>query len=147
MGLAATSTSAWTDVADGADLVLEVGPQGGFHMWLHLRASGLCLDGLQATPEAKTTAAELVASRADVPLSLVDLAEPSGWSGTAMPERLILCQPPFGIDVIDQPIDISVRVQDQLGRTATDSRRLVVRCPTSNQSVLATCKFVCDNDP
>jgi len=121
---------------------MEVGSQGGFHVWLHLRTRGLCAAGAVATLAAHTTDGREIVMQPPIE---PDLEVHADRTETAAPERLILCQPPVGIDMVDQPFDVTATVEDEDGRQAMGRQRMVARCPTSDQAVLTTCRFVCNN--
>jgi hypothetical protein len=115
---------AFTPLADGTDVVLVEGAQGGFHVWM-----GWALTGASAMATLERTAWRL----SDDALVLrttseVELADQS------RPLPMFMCPSPVGLSVIDQPIVFRLRFSDERGPLADDKVTLVPHCPDGAQA-------------
>jgi len=111
------------------DGVMEIGPQGGFHIWLHARISG---DQPSATISVHTV-------DDDEPVLTAQLAAAPGDGYAA-----IMCPPPPDMNVVDRPVRLVMTVRDDAGQSASDERMVTLRCPTDHPDVLTTCLRICD---
>jgi len=140
----ATSTSSnpktlvYAPIADGAELELEPGAQGGFHVFLHLRVDDFAIENMGARPLVQRWArrvdtGELVSrakrTHAFVPTEQNGLMELE----TAVP--LFLCPTPVGIEVADQPLDLEVKISaDEDSEGVQGTLRFTPRCPNDDQN-------------
>jgi len=113
---------------DGAERSLIGGAQGGMHVWMQLRLSGMCTSGLDVDRRIETDdeAGELVDVQRG-PLRFTDGPEP-GTFELAAPLTMILC--PTTRPVIDQPFRFAVRAEDAEGRVVIERKPFVAACPT-----------------
>ncbi|MCZ7685243.1 MAG: hypothetical protein M5U28_43305 [Sandaracinaceae bacterium] len=110
---------------EGAQLELVAGPQGGWHVDLTTRIWDVELDGLrtayEAFPAGDTTRVslptELVLSSSRV------VREGDHWLRAGDFLQLDVTGP---ADVVGRDLDVRVRVEDPAGRTAEDTRRVVI---------------------
>ena len=115
----------WRELADGADVTLVAGAQGGFHVWLRYR-----VDGLAAGTQRLERTAHRVSDGQLVLRSTGEVTVQPGSDGAfepADPIPMFMCPSPIGLSVIDQPIVFRIAFPDeQLARELT----LVPHCPT-----------------
>jgi hypothetical protein len=130
---------------DGGDALLQVGSQGGFHVFLNLRWMS------DAPPPAsivierqarRENTGDLV-STATNQVTMVRAAG-SGDYETSQSMRMFLCPTPVGISVQDEVLSVVVRgfVDEQQTKPIAEGNiRLVPRCPTDDHAAL--CARIC----
>ena len=140
----------WVDLVEGAEVELVPGAQGGFHVWLKYRVSGLTGrvrvsrladrigpgDARQRVLTAPSTVLELPAS-------------PSPWE-TPDPIPSFMCPTPIGVSVLDAPIQFQVWMEpaDTEGSEppATLARAAVTlkpHCPPVGDGTRPFCLQIC----
>ena len=114
---------------EGADRPLVFGTQGGFHVWMHLSAEGLCEGSVIVETRVFDPDDEMVLFQQQ-PMPF-DAAGSSVELRAATP--LILCPSSSGDPVEDTAYRVSVEVTDRDGRVATAEKRFVAVCDASVQ--------------
>ncbi|HEX9104108.1 MAG TPA: hypothetical protein VF997_17975, partial [Polyangia bacterium] len=126
--------------ADGQDVTLVAGAQGGFHVWMQYAVHGLPAGTftLERTAHRVSDGAVVLVYRGDV-----DVGAPAadGWWTAPAAIPMFMCPSPIGISVIDVPIEFTLRLLDahdaELARAAIT---LVPRCPAGQ---LDFCTRIC----
>lgn len=122
----------YVPIENGQDAELAPGAQGGFHVWLHYK-----LSGMNGRLVVKRIADRVTLKDGGEKLDRVLTTEgvqvvPAGvqeWQ-TKEPLPNFMCPTPLGINIIDQLIEMKVVVEDMGGRTLGQARsRVRVRCP------------------
>jgi hypothetical protein len=126
-------------LTDGQEVELVPGSQGGFHVWLRVRASGLAPGPVTVQRIARRTLDEKLVLRATDRREL-DLSADGGWMEltTAIPS--FMCPTPVGVSVVGEPVRFELTVVDDLGFEATGTITLVPTCPAGQ---LAFCQSIC----
>jgi hypothetical protein len=114
----------FTEYADGQDVTLVQGAQGGFHVWLRYRYEGQ--PGVQAELErsARRAADDALVLRSTSQVAMVAESD-------AMP--MFMCPSPIGLSVIDRSIVFRLRFSDEEGVLAEGAVTLVPHCPDENR--------------
>ncbi|MBX3272526.1 MAG: hypothetical protein KF729_19865 [Sandaracinaceae bacterium] len=110
---------------DGAPLPLVAGPQGGMHVWLSLRLTGLCMEHVRVERRIVDDATEEIVELQRGPLRFVEGDAPDTWV-TAGAIPMILC--PTTRSVVGERFRFAVRAEDSLGRSAVSMRPFVAAC-------------------
>ncbi len=108
--------------------VLEIGPQGGFHLWLDVAVSG-------ADDPATLT------------VSTMDTNEPvmtTRVNDTSDGYAAIVCPAPPDMNLVDRQVRLELVVRGDAGELVRDERVVTLRCPTDHPDVLNTCRRICD---
>jgi hypothetical protein len=123
------------------DLTLVPGGQGGFHIWLKYRVTGMA--------PARATVDRQARRASDGTLILttsgtVDVGEPDAagyWElPTAVPS--FMCPTPIGVSVIDERVTFDVALSDDAGHPlAKATATATVHCPTDGQA--SHCQAIC----
>jgi hypothetical protein len=147
MSITAAEDTGWQVTRDGDDATMDIGAQGGFHVWMRARASGVCSRAATLHYEVHTVASgafivEGIVAHALAPAE--DGKTDVGWLATEHAQPVILCPPPQGTDVIDQELRITTTLTDDTGRAAVAEHTVRTRCPTANPDVHTTCRRICD---
>jgi hypothetical protein len=145
--------SAVEGLADGDRRALVRGAQAGFHLWINVRASGLCPAGVRVARrvvDAETGTVLLAqADRTDLvaaPASPIDGApEIPGTHQLAHALPLFLCPHPLGAHVRERPMRVEVTLTDARGLTVSAARPLVPVCDPTTQGGVFTdvCRCAC----
>ena len=136
----------YLSLADGAQVPLMFGQQQGFHVWVHLRMNGVCGNGLriERLATAKESGRILLSSMEilNVVPAVDGVAAAAGWLQLPASLPTFLCPPVMGEPIIGKPIDLRVRIQDELGRSAETQKTVYPFCPEgpSRSVCLSTCK-------
>lgn len=122
-----TGLATFTPIADGDDLEVVHGPQGGYHVLGSLRASGLWPG---TKPENWPTVAFSLASDDGAIVDVVEpgrrrLAEIDG--ALELTAELVVLGITSYEGVDGAPATLSVTVEDDCGNAATDARAVVLR--------------------
>jgi hypothetical protein len=126
-GASSTDLSFETFVAgDPRELVL--GPQGGMHVWLHARISGICPDTAVLERRVVDDASGAVYQFGRGPVDFVASAEPNVFELTE-PLAMILCPEAPGRPVLGQRLRFVTMVIDDQSRTASAELAFVATCP------------------
>lgn len=130
---------------DGSERPLIFGTQGGFHVWLWVRARGLCPGSAAFTLRAsdEETGQEVLLQEHRLVLDPVGSEEGSSTVRSALP--LILCPNSVGQSVPDRPLNVVVEVEDADGRIGTAETSFVPVCDPSVQggSFIDQCLCLC----
>ena len=135
----------YSERANGDTVTIECGPQGGHHLWLGVRTTGLDQRAPIVTIRAPATDAGAPLITASTGARLYQAA-PAMDGGTApLPgycelKGILFQLDPDGRSVLPylgQPLDVTVEVQDRGGRKATVTRRLQIANKLSSTSCFA----------
>lgn len=140
-------------LADGDRRPLVRGSQAGFHVWLNVRATGLCPRGVRVARravDAETGAVLLAqAERADLVVATASPADAgpavAGTHQLAEAFPLFLCPHALGAPVRERPLRVEVTLTDVRGATVTATRALVPVCDPATQggAFLEDCRCAC----
>ena len=136
LGTSDADAEAFVPLREGDDVSLHAGVQGGAHLWLHARVTGLCAD--RALVDRRVLHAEsgatLVAGRGTVGL----VETPEGLVELEQPIRMVLCPPPAGRAIQDEALRVVVSTEDADGRRADVTLGIVARC--DDEACVAFCR-------
>lgn len=136
LGLADGRVKPWTALPEPPDAVMEIGTQGGFHLWTQVRAPGAC-DGpgeLRYRLRTADTGAAIGASVVPVEVAGGELARAA---------QTFVCPAEPPTDVVDRAIILDVDLDDAGGVTRSARADLTIRCPDVHPLILGTCRRVC----
>lgn len=138
--LSACGDDVCDDIADEAELdlrmvsdELDIGSQGGFHLWLEHTPSGMCAE------EASLAYEVLTADTHEVAASGVLRADAIGE-----PQAAVVCPSPLPTNLVNRQVLVRVTMRDHADRIAISERRVTLRCPSDHPDVETTCERVCD---
>lgn len=136
IGTSDADAEAFVPLTEGDDVSLHAGVQGGAHLWLHARLTGLCADRalVDRRVELAESGATLVAGRGTVGL----VETPEGVVQLEHPIRMALCPPPAGGAIEDQALRLVVSAEDGDGRRADATLGIVARC--DDEACVAFCR-------
>ena len=127
-------------------LPLIHGPQGGFHVWLQLRARGLCADGAVLQRSTRRGDGAVITEVAEI-VDLVGASDPAlndqGWRELPAGRPAILC--PTDESVVGAPIVLHATLKDSAERTASAEATVVPACPQGPDE--ANCLMQCAMSP
>lgn len=141
LGGAARVDGAFLPLVDGQDVPLIEGAQGGFHVWMKYRLSGL--------DEPRHFLVEKRAWReSDGKLVLRAMGSVDAGTGDwELPEAMpmFMCPSPIGLRVVDETIVFQVTLTDEEAGAAAAQGQvpLVPRCPTTPDDKQAFCLSIC----
>ncbi len=134
--------SRWVDIVDGQDAELHPGAQGGFHIWLLYRTVGIS-GSVTVNRQSDRVAPDGSVQRVLTTQGVQQIAEGPSWQLPA-PIPNFTCPTPIGVNVIDQPLEMSVKVQAQDGSESGHGRaRVTVRCPPDGDPQRTFCLQIC----
>jgi hypothetical protein len=133
VGSADFAGEGFVEVADGAEVALVAGAQGGFHVWTSFQVRGAAGE-LYLRREARRVSDGVLILRA-LPLyfEVPEEAMESWWAPrSATPS--FMCPSPIGIKVFDDEIAFSVELTDRRGNLVAEDHVVVIpRCPQDDQ--------------
>lgn len=139
------SSLTYAPLEPGAELVLEPGAQGGFHVFIQVQVDAAHVDGMGDRPfirrlARRDTTGELV-SRSERTQPLV----PSSEDGTLELENaqpLFLCPTPIGIPVADETLRLEVEIAPDKDTPGVKGELFFIpRCPAGDQNEF--CNNIC----
>jgi hypothetical protein len=139
LGTAATDGSGFE--ALGGDATLVPGAQGGFHIWLKYRISGMAPETVKVHRESRRVSDDALVLLAD---GSVDVGAPDedGWWQLPAAQPSFMCPTPIGIGVIDERMVFEVTITTEAGAPlAKSSAEATVHCPDGDQA--AFCAKIC----
>jgi hypothetical protein len=141
LGTAATDGSGFE--ALGGDATLVPGAQGGFHIWLKYRISGMAPEAVKVHRESRRVSDDALVLLAD---GSVDVGAPGpedgGWWQLPQAQPSFMCPTPIGIGVIDERMVFEVTITTEAGAPlAKSSAEATVHCPDGDQA--AFCAKIC----
>ncbi len=117
-----TGASAFEAVEPGEKIPLQMGPQGGYHVWLSFRAEGLRAERTLVTLAIRTDDPGLGADiEVTVPLEDDPDADPPGAMFIGFPAQL-----PDAACFVGKAIDVDLTLENASGPTAHGTQQLVV---------------------
>ena len=134
------------DVVDNDDAMMQIGSQGGFHIWVHAKTRGLCPHQIHIEREIRMADTNDLIGIGATETDLQTSETSPDWNETLTANAAVVCQPPIGVNIVDANVTLKVTVRDQFDKTATDERVLNLRCPTEDTGVFNTCHSVCNNE-
>jgi hypothetical protein len=130
----------WASLTDGQDATLVEGSQGGFHVWMKVRVSGVAPGAVALSKEAhRLSDGEVVLRSPDNTLTVGDPG-PDGFWEQPDPMTMFMCPSPIGISVIDVPIVYHLVLGDPGSPLADAEITLVPRCPADS---VTFCEKIC----
>jgi hypothetical protein len=120
-------------IADGDEVELVAGAQGGFHIWTTLRATGVA-GPVYLQREARRVDDGTLILRAqqlylEVPLEAMEV-----WWQRDEASPSFMCPTPIGVKVFDVEITLSAQLTDEDGAVlAEDEITVTPRCPDGDQ--------------
>ena len=138
---------AWVDLRDGADVELAPGAQGGFHVWLLYRTTGL-----SGTYRVRRLAERLRPGggrdRVLTTEGVQPITPPAAGGPYQLPDPLpsFMCPAPIGVNVLDAPIELSVSIAaNESGALPLIEARVQVRthCPPEGDPQRDFCLSIC----
>ena len=127
--------------ADGQDVTLVAGAQGGFHVWMQYDVRDLAPSTvtLERTATRASDGAVVLVYRGDVDVGAPDAG--GTWTAPA-PIPMFMCPAPIGITVVDTPIDFQLRLLgDGDAELARAAITLVPHCPDAQADF---CTRICN---
>lgn len=119
----------WQDVEGGDGLTLARGTQGGYHIWLSMRTRGLSPDRVLMELELTPAGGEAQFSRVRI-----DFDEPADDAAFDEGFREFLGWPAQLLDpwcAVDQPLDVSVTLEDVQGATVHERMEVIPLAPAA----------------
>jgi hypothetical protein len=136
-------TGAFVALADGTDVTLVEGAQGGFHVWMDFQApEAPPADAVMLRTAHRLSDGALILRTS----GLVMPPNAPGGAGTfELPSMvpMFMCPSPVGISVIDTPVSFEIEIQDGAGASlGAGSVHLVAHCP-GDAAAQAFCQRIC----
>ena len=139
LGSAAADGTGFAPLA--GDETLVPGAQGGFHVWLKYRVSGMAPATVHVHRESHRVSDDALVLLTDG-TQAVGPAGPDGWWELPAPLPSFMCPTPIGISVIDERIVFDVTLSTTDGAPlAKSSAEATVHCPDGDQA--AFCAKIC----
>ncbi|MEL7239460.1 MAG: hypothetical protein AAGK78_11410 [Planctomycetota bacterium] len=111
-------TGGFATIDNLAALPLRPGSQGGLHVYINLRLSERAVDAIGERPliyrEARRISDGRLVSRLEHRTQLVE-SSTTGAFDTERSISLFLCPTPVGVDVADEPLELTVEVRTDYG--------------------------------
>jgi hypothetical protein len=125
-------------LTDGEQVALVAGAQGGFHVWMSYRLSGVAAGRVTLERLAhRAQGGELVLRSSGT----VDVApDASGAFSSPDPLPMFMCPTPVGLSIVDAPIVFELRFSAEGAPLADRSVTLVPRCPDAAREL---CERIC----
>ncbi len=123
---------------------MQVGSQGGFHVWLKARSVDDCGGPTHLDYSVRFPGSEAPIEKMSVDAHMID--DSDGFRSTAQATRFQLCLAPVGADFVDREVILAVQLI-QGDRVVSDERAVKLHCPTENADVERTCRRICDQLP
>lgn len=139
----------WVDLIEGAEVPLVPGAQGGFHVWLKYRISGLS-GRVRVSRIAERLGPGGTRQRVlTAPSTVLELpADSSPWE-TPDPIPSFMCPTPIGVSVLDAPVEFLVTMEvaePTVQPPATLARAAVTlrpHCPPEGDGTRPFCLQIC----
>jgi hypothetical protein len=140
-GSAGADGSGFVPVADGTEVELIPGAQGGFHVWLNVSVHGFA--GIVLFERrARRASDDVLVFRGLRQLIEVPDQAMDGWWDNPYATPAFMCPSPIGIKVYDEELVFEIELTDEDGEVlATDRLRLIPRCPEGEQAEF--CRQIC----
>lgn len=134
LGSAAADGTGWIEVADGTEVELIPGAQGGFHVWINIAVRGISGELYIERSARRASDGTLVFRGLRQPIEVPPEAADEWWQSPAAAPAF-MCPSPIGIQVNDQELvfQVSLYSEDDI-ELATDQLILLPRCPGGDQS-------------
>lgn len=131
---------AFSELVDGEDVKLAYGAQGGFHVWMKLKVSGVAPGEVTMVREAhRLDDGKPVLRPPPGTLDVGDAGEDGAWE-QPMPMPMFMCPSPIGVRVIDVPVVFSIALSEGDRPLAHAQVTVVPRCPVDAGSF---CESIC----
>ena len=123
------------------DSVLVPGAQGGFHVWVKYRVSGMSPGKVTVKRTVRRVSDNKLILNTEGAQEVGPMGETGYWEvPTAIPS--FMCPSPLGVKVFDTEAVFEVQVLDKQGDVIADDTRFATpRCPTGDQE--AFCLSIC----
>jgi len=131
---------------DGADRPLVRGSQGGYHVWLNVRARGLCPTSTRLELRVFEESTDTMVVFQSLPAHLEPSVDVPDSADLPRAIAMIICPAlTDGVPVADAVHSVDLSLTDADGRRAEASRRFVPRCDPAVQggAFLADCRCQC----
>jgi hypothetical protein len=141
----------WVDLTEGAEVELVPGAQGGFHVWLKYRVSGLSGRVRVSRIADRIGAGDTRQRVLTAPPTVLELpASPSPWE-TPDPIPGFMCPTPIGVSVLDAPVQFQVTLEAAdatnppapAAPLAHAAVTLRPRCPPAGDGTRPFCLQIC----
>ena len=127
-----TGESQFEGLTDGQEVELIYGAQGGYHVWLSLRAEGIEPQRTQMRIETQRADESMAPQVSEVRVDLRQAGADTGDPQSAFSEMIgwpaVLSQPGC---FVDRLLRIEVTLQDKQGRIARDERFVTPKAPAA----------------
>lgn len=124
------------------DQPLVPGSQGGFHVWLKYRISGMAEGKVRIKRTARRVSDHRLLLTTDGVQEVGQMGEEGYWELPA-PIPSFMCPSPLGVVVQDQPAVFNVVITDEQGRVLVeDTAEATPRCPEGDQADF--CRRICN---
>ena len=145
LGLSGGRLGDWEGLPGDGDGVMEIGPQGGFHLWSMLRLRGVCVGPGTARYEVRTKDTDAPVDDGVAPTEVeLDPDLSDGAARTAKGVQTFVCPASPPTNLVDRPVIVSLEVEDAGGHSLSAQTELTLRCPTDHPLILTTCHRICD---
>lgn len=139
----------WVDLVEGAEVELVPGAQGGFHVWLKYRVSGLSGRVRVSRIADRIGPGDTRQRVLTAPSTVLEL--PAGTSPWETPDPIpsFMCPTPIGVSVLDAPIAFQVTMEAADATStppATLARAAVTlrpHCPPVGDGTRPFCLQIC----
>lgn len=139
VGGAPASGEGFLDLEDYTPVDLVPGAQGGFHVWINVSVHGIEGD-LVVEREARRVSDDRLVLRATPQALLVPGDAMDDWWQAPFAAPAFMCPTPIGISVIDEAIEVTVRLKDENDEVLAEDSVIVV--PTCNLQA-DFCQSIC----
>lgn len=140
-GSSSADGTGFLSVADGTDVELVPGSQGGFHVWLGMSVRGIA-GTLDIEREARRASDHALIYRGQRQRIVIPDEALTDWWDSPDATPAFMCPSPIGIRVFDEDLVFEVRIlteEDEI--LAQGWISLTPRCPTDDNE--AFCRQIC----
>jgi hypothetical protein len=129
-------------VALGGDVTLIAGAQGGFHVWVKYRATGMRAETITVTPTARRRSDGRLVLRGAPRFDTIGAVGPDGTWEAPAPLPAFMCPSPIGVRIQDEAILFHLDLADAEGVPLGSAEAVATpRCPDGPQA--AFCNSIC----
>lgn len=129
VGSSGSDGAGFVEIADGSDVEISPGSQGGFHVWLNFRVRGVSGPVRPEREARRVRDGELVfrgyPEVLDVPAEALQ-----SWWDRPFATPAFMCPTPIGVNVVDEEMVFQVRLVTEDGVVLAEDRWIArLRCP------------------
>ena len=143
IGLADAKRVPFTPIREADHAIMAPGSQGGYHLFLQVRAQEWCAEDTEMTYQVVTRDTQQIVTEGSGPLRLTKDVHP-GAMVSETSTIVQLCPTPERM--VDRAVSLTVSISNRV-TTVHRTKSIVVRCPRGHEGIYETCLDVCQPRP